>query len=49
MQSLVTPKVTTVNATEAQNEHAMRALTNEEILAVAGGPEVDVEAGGGGG
>ncbi|MFZ6757335.1 hypothetical protein ACO0K9_08935 [Undibacterium sp. Ji50W] len=27
----------------------MRNLTDSEILSVAGGPEVDVEAGGGGG
>lgn len=32
-----------------QNEQTIRVLTTEEILAVAGGPEVDVEAGAGGG
>ncbi|PXX45335.1 hypothetical protein [Undibacterium pigrum] len=34
---------------KAQNEQDMRALTSEEIFAVAGGPEVDIETGTGGG
>jgi hypothetical protein len=34
---------------QAPSEQNLRTLTNEEILSVAGGPEVDVEAGGGGG
>jgi hypothetical protein len=29
----------------APSEQSLRALTNEEILSVAGGPEVDVETG----
>lgn len=35
--------------TNFENESGIRQLNSEEILAVAGGPEVDVEAGGGGG
>ncbi|MFZ6757337.1 hypothetical protein ACO0K9_08945 [Undibacterium sp. Ji50W] len=31
----------------AGSELEMRALTDDEVLSVAGGPEVDVEAGGG--
>ena len=35
------------NEFSAQSEQNLRTLTNEEILSVAGGPEVDVETGGG--
>ena len=28
-------------------DHEMRVLTDNEVLSVAGGPEVDVESGGG--
>ncbi|MFZ6757333.1 hypothetical protein ACO0K9_08925 [Undibacterium sp. Ji50W] len=31
----------------ACQEHEMRVLTENEVLSVAGGPEVDVEIGGG--
>lgn len=55
MQSLVATKTQVplqqIDASKTQNAHAiaMCALTSEEILLVAGGPEVDVSAGGGGG
>ncbi|BBB64332.1 hypothetical protein UNDYM_0079 [Undibacterium sp. YM2] len=54
MENLVKSKVTQVSPPLIDNsatleQKCMRALTSEEILVVAGGPEVDVEAGGGGG
>ncbi|MFZ6757336.1 hypothetical protein ACO0K9_08940 [Undibacterium sp. Ji50W] len=33
---------------QASQELEMRVLTDHEVLSVAGGPEVDVETGGGG-
>ena len=49
MRYLITSKVTATSNSESktQDQQSMRALTSEEILAVAGGPEVDVESGGG--
>ncbi|MFZ6757332.1 hypothetical protein ACO0K9_08920 [Undibacterium sp. Ji50W] len=39
------------NEKQSQSGHElhMRALDDHEVLSVAGGPEVDVEVGGGGG
>ncbi|MBC3916854.1 hypothetical protein H8L32_05145 [Undibacterium sp. CY18W] len=46
-------KTTELNTSEVEikqhqsgQEHEMRILTDNEILSVAGGPEVDVESGG---
>lgn len=32
---------------QSAQEHEMRVLTENEVLSVAGGPEVDIEVGGG--
>ena len=32
---------------QSAQEHKMRVLTDNEVLSVAGGPEVDIEVGGG--
>lgn len=36
------------NQSETLSQQGIRTLTSEEILAVAGGPEVDIETGTGG-
>ncbi|MBC3916863.1 hypothetical protein H8L32_05190 [Undibacterium sp. CY18W] len=50
MKDLIASNITVSlnNDSEAHNEQDMHTLTNEEILAVAGGPEVDIETGNGG-
>jgi hypothetical protein len=49
VENLISSKVTATsnNESKTQDQQGMQALTSEEILAVAGGPEVDIETGGG--
>ncbi|MBC3916862.1 hypothetical protein H8L32_05185 [Undibacterium sp. CY18W] len=48
ISKMISLSATLNNDSDMQSQQAMRVLTNEEILAVAGGPEVDVESGNGG-
>lgn len=50
MENLISSKVTATsnNESKPQDQQGMRTLTTDEILAVAGGPEVDIETRNGG-